>query len=94
MEPSLGRLIVGILLWSNSSPSSCLFGAMTMDSDKPLSVRVPKFKGTPERWPAWRDTMEAIMGAYKLINAINNPRPVDAPVVVNQAEGGGGEELS
>ena len=60
-----------------------------MDSDKPLSVRVPKFKGTPEGWPAWRDTMEAIMGACKLINAINNPRPVDAPVIVgNQAAGG------
>lgn len=42
-----------------------------MESDKSLSVRVPRFKGTPEKWPAWRDTMEAIFGAYKLIGAIN-----------------------
>jgi hypothetical protein len=71
-----------------------------METDKPLSVRLPKFKGTPEKWPAWRDTMEAIFGAYRLIGAINNPRPEDvlpAAPVVNQAGAGvaggaGGED--
>ena len=66
-----------------------------MEGDKPLSVRLPKFKGTPERWPAWRDAMEAIFGAYKLIGAITAPRPVNnaPPQAANQVgELGVGEE--
>ena len=62
-----------------------------MESDKPLSIRLPKFRGAAEKWPAWRDAMEAIFGAYKLINAIDTPRPVNAPrPVINEAGAGGG----
>jgi len=77
-----------------------------MESDKPLSIRLPKFRGAAESWFRWRDAMEAIFGAYKLMSAIDTPRPFfslytprpetppSAPVV-NQAGatvGGGGAD--
>ena len=59
-----------------------------MEGDKlPSSIKVPKFVGKADRWPVWRDGMEAIFGALDLHEALDNPRPEDPPAV-GAGEGG------
>lgn len=58
-----------------------------MESDKPLSIRLPKFRGAAETWFRWRDAMEAIFGAYKLMSAIDTPRPFSSPYTTPRRSG-------
>ena len=50
-----------------------------MEFDRFPSIKVPKFKGLPEKWVVWRDGMESLFGGCDLFECIDHARPDDDP---------------